>query len=367
VIIIKALEKKIIENIKFQINPCLEFACALRTVGKKEELLKMAREMNFNINNKDKEMLDKLEKGISKYIRSEMEYFFEICSIEVLIAAFVADYDNFRDVQSLLNFIENTNETILFKYLGGVFIFEQLPKFNLEWDSAKDDLGRMREYVESSEIQQVEIKERLLECFNNPEETKQRLCFLFRQFYDKAYKPLEEVVLQEIENTEVRYRELMNRNPQEFVEKYFFNFFKVEEGNWEFQFTIHISLLLQAYFWNINLHDYRKEQGWVILGARVYEFYFDKEAKDRVDRFLKVLSDKRRIDIIKLLSYKPYYGYEIAAKLSLTPATVNYHMGFLMDAKIISFDREENKVYYSLNKDKIRELLNETGSILLNE
>jgi ABC-type histidine transport system ATPase subunit len=92
-----------------------------------------------------------------------------------------------------------------------------------------------------------------------------------------------------------------------------------------------------------------------------------KEAKDRVDRFLKMLSDKRRIDIIKMLSYKPYYGYEIAAKLELTPATVNYHISLLMDADVLTFDREENKVYYTLNKEKIKELLKETSIVLLNE
>ena len=365
--VIKTLNEKIIANTKFKINTCLEFACALRMVGKKEMMSNIAREMNFNTHKRDEELVEALEKGMSKYIKTEIEYFFSICSIEAILAAFVADYDNIENVNELLKLIERADETILFKYLGGIFISEQLSKFNIDWNGLKDNLDKMKCYIEECDAEESTAKERLLECFENPEETKQRLCFLFKQFYQKSYQPIEEEVLSEIRKVEDEYRITFNSSPQAFIERYFFNFFKVENGQWDYKFNIHLSLFLQVYFWNVNIHDYKEKCGWNVLGIRTNEFYFKKEAKDRVDRFLKVLSDKRRVDIIKLLSYKSYYGYEIAAKLELTPATVNYHINFLMDADIISFDREENKVYYTLNKDKFKGLLKETGQILLNE
>lgn len=366
-IIIKTIDEQIIANTQFKINPCLEFACAVRTVGKRELLLNLAREMNFNIDKKDEELLQTLENGMSKYIRSEMEYFFSICDIEILVSAFVADYENVDSVPKFLSTMEKETAKTLFKYFGGIFIAFELPKLNIKWDEVKDDLTKMKAYISECEAENKIAKEKLLECFDNPEETKQRLYFLFKQFYEKSYKPIENTVLEEIKKVEEQYKKILKSTPQEFITRYFFNFFKIEKEAWEFKLNIHISLFLNIYFWNINLHDYKEKRGWVILGIRTYEFYFQKEAADRVDRLLKVLSDKRRVEIIKMLSFKPYYGYEIAAKLELTPATVNYHINLLMDADILTFDREENKVYYTLNKDKIKELLRETSMMLINE
>lgn len=361
------IDKKIIQNTVFSINPCLEFACALRLAGKKEMLLNFARELSFAISEKDEEIFQAMEKEMSKYIRNELDYFFGICEIHVLVAAFVADYPQMDSVTDIIKCMEGETEAVLLTYLGAIFISEHVSKFDESWDEIKNDISKMRTYIETVEVEHQTSKEGLLECFDNPEETKQRICFLLKQFYEKAYKPIEQQTLQEIKKSETGYKNLFEANPRVFMEKYFSDFFKLENSQWDYKLNIHISFFYQIYFWTINIHDYKQRAGWCILGIRSYEFLFKREAKDRVERFLKVLSDKRRVEIIKLLSHKPYYGYEIAAKLNLTPATVGYHISFLMEANIISFDREENKVYYTLNKDKVRELLEETGIILLGE
>lgn len=366
-IIIKTIDEQILSNISFKINTCLEFACALKAIAKKEQLFDLAREMNFNINKSDEKLVNEIEKGISSYIRRELDYFFSICGIDVLVAAYVADFENIDSVPKFLQVFEKASTTILFRYLGGVFLASEVPALNVQWDKIYEDLNAMKSYVGSLKVENVEAHKKLLECFENAEETKDRLYFLFKQFYQRSYSNIENTVLEEIKNAEHQYNKILKANPQDFAERYFFNYFKIQDNTWEYKLNIHLSLFLNIYFWNINLHDYKQKAGWVILGLRTYEFYFQKEASDRVDRFLKVLSDKRRVDIIKMLSFKPYYGYEIAAKLQLTPATVNYHINLLMDAGILSFDREENKVYYTLNKDKIKQLLNDTSIMLINE
>lgn len=366
-IIIKTIDKQIISNIHFKINPCLEFACAVFAVERKGMLFDMAREMNYTIDKKDEKLVEVLENGMSKYIRSEMDYFFSICDIHALVSAFAVDYENVNTVSELLSTMEKQDTTVLFNYLGGIFVAMELPKLNLEWGEVKHSIDKMKAYIENSKTENKAAKERLLECFDNPEETKQRLCFLFKQFYQKSYRPIEETILNELTKAEDHYKNILNSNPEHFITKYFFNFFKIENGVWEYKLNIHLSLFFNIYSWTVNIHDYKEKQGWVVLGFRTHKFFFQKESTDRVERFLKMLSDKRRVDIIKMLSYKPYYGYEIAAKLELTPATVNYHINLLMDADVLTFDREENKVYYTLNKEKVKELLKETSIILLNE
>ncbi|WDC84248.1 winged helix-turn-helix domain-containing protein [Caloramator sp. mosi_1] len=114
------------------------------------------------------------------------------------------------------------------------------------------------------------------------------------------------------------------------MERYFLNFFKIENETWQYKLNIHISLFKEIYFWVLNMHDYKEKFGWVLLGINTDKLVYKNKLQEQVDNFLKVLSDTRRVKIIKLLAKRPYYGYEIASILNLTPATVNHHMNFYL-------------------------------------
>jgi DNA-binding transcriptional ArsR family regulator len=367
VITINTLEQSIISNVKFKINPCLEFACAVQLVGKFEIFNSLAQEMNYIPSIEDNETIDKINLSISKYVKQEMNYFFGICSIENILAAFIADNEGLNDVDALLKFMENSNEVTFFNYLGGIFIGEYESSLHDTWCEINNDLNKMSDYIQKVVINDLDNKEKMLECFRNPEETKKRLCFLFTQFYEKSYKPLENKILHDLNNGVIKYKQLLNSNPEEFLKKYFQDFFKPENNKWEYKINVHVSFFKQISFWAISIHDYISKDGCVALGIRSYEFYSKDQLQDNVDKFLKAISDKRRLSIIKILSKGSYYGYEIAGLLELTPATISYHMTFLMDADIVSFDRIENKVYFILNKSKVKELFIQCEKMLLSE
>lgn len=366
-IIITTLDENITSNVKFKINSCLEFACAVQLIGRLEKFYSLAQEMNYIPSIEDNEIIDKINLSISKYVKQEMDYFCDICSIENILAAYIADNVGLDDVGALLKLMETSNEVTFFNYLGGIFIGEYESSLHDSWCQINNDLNKMSDYIQKVIINDLDKKEKIFECFRNPEETKKRLCFLFTQFYEKSYKPIEGAILHELKNGLIKYKQLLNSNPEDFLKKYFLDFFKPENAKWEYKFNIHISFFKQISFWVINFHDYINKDGWIVLGIRSYEFYSKDQLKDNVDKFLKALSDKRRLSIIKILSQSSYYGYEIAGLLELTPATVSYHMTFLMDADIVSFDRIENKVYYILNKAKVKELFIQCEKMLLNE
>lgn len=296
-----------------------------------------------------------------------MDYFFNICSIEYVLTAFIADNEGLDDVVDLLKLMENSDEVTFFSYLGGVFISEYESDLHNTWCKINNNLKDMSDYIQKVVVNDLDKKEKILECFKNPEETKKRLCFLCNQFYEKSYKPIEDEILHELNNGLIKYKQLLHYNPEEFLKKYFLDFFKPENNSFQYKINVHISFFKQISFLVISLHDYIRKDGWVALGIRSYEFYSKDQLKDNVDKFLKALSDKSRLSIIKILSQRSCYGYEIAGLLKLTPPTVNYHMNFLMDANIASFDRIENKVYYSLNKEKIKEMFIQCEKMLLNE
>ncbi|KOF56675.1 hypothetical protein AGR56_08120 [Clostridium sp. DMHC 10] len=190
---------------------------------------------------------------------------------------------------------------------------------------------------------------------------------MFKQFYEKAYAPFEKEILDMLAIEKEKYTSIFNANPEIFYKNYILDFSKKTKGIWNFKIDIHVSILYQIQFWVLNLHDYIKNRGIIILGARNDKYNNNLLIKDEVEKFLKVLADKRRVDIIKLLAEKICYGYEIANILKLTPATVNYHMTFIMDAGLITLERENNKVLYKLDKEKVKLLFRQAERIILKE
>jgi len=51
----------------------------------------------------------------------------------------------------------------------------------------------------------------------------------------------------------------------------------------------------------------------------------------------------------RILSERSCYGQELAELLELTPATISYHMTFLLNQNMVVYERSENRYYYSLN------------------
>ena len=66
---------------------------------------------------------------------------------------------------------------------------------------------------------------------------------------------------------------------------------------------------------------------------------------------LKLIADKTRMDILNILIKEDSYVEKIACDLSLTPATICYHLKKLESAGIVRSSRSQFYIIYSLNKD----------------
>lgn len=65
---------------------------------------------------------------------------------------------------------------------------------------------------------------------------------------------------------------------------------------------------------------------------------------------LKVLADETRLNILNLLMREDSYVEKIACELSLTPATICYHLKKMEDAGIVNCSRSQFYMIYSLNR-----------------
>ena len=66
---------------------------------------------------------------------------------------------------------------------------------------------------------------------------------------------------------------------------------------------------------------------------------------------LKLLADKTRLDILNALMKEDSYVEKIACDLSITPATICYHLKKMESAGMVKCSRSQFYMIYSLNKE----------------
>lgn len=121
--------------------------------------------------------------------------------------------------------------------------------------------------------------------------------------------------------------------------------------------------IFPSYFDNYSLNQLsirKDKEAYLSIGKDIEYFFIKDYRADALEKSIAVfknLSVPNRYKIIKLLSQGEKYGQELADNLGITSATISYHANNLYLAKVIDMDSKENKVYYSLNKDTLRETI----------
>lgn len=111
----------------------------------------------------------------------------------------------------------------------------------------------------------------------------------------------------------------------------------------------------------LSSHNFGDGSIHIFIGLIFKRYVEEEKDKKDIDKHLniyKVISDKTRFDIIKILIKKESYGQEIAEHLGISTATVSYHMDFLFGASLVTMQRKSRRLYYSVNKEQIKNGIN---------
>ena len=87
--------------------------------------------------------------------------------------------------------------------------------------------------------------------------------------------------------------------------------------------------------------------------------------RKRLTLLLKVLADESKLEILTLLKERPRYGRELAKELNLTTATISHHMDILAGFGLVVLNKEMNRIYYEIDENAIRKILEQTWELLL--
>ncbi|WP_432664819.1 winged helix-turn-helix domain-containing protein [Wukongibacter baidiensis] len=72
---------------------------------------------------------------------------------------------------------------------------------------------------------------------------------------------------------------------------------------------------------------------------------------------LKVIGDKTRLEIIKVLSNRPIFGKQLSKQIGVSTSTISHHLEQLKSIGLIYEERDKNTKYFSLNRNTYKKIV----------
>lgn len=299
------------------------------------------------------DVMEAIDASLSKFIKNELTEFGFVNIIATVVKGFIFDYYEINTFDDFLKSYDKYTDEQLYNFIGGCFINEQSKSNCDDWGSVCDNMTKMVEYIEKIEDCDKEKKEKILELYKNPKETKMRLRYVIVSIYE-AFKPYENTAVAQAKKQQQRYSNILEIDPD-----YFSNILLLDEILYAFEnctkLYLNISYMYPvAYFCKV----YNNKTAFLLNGYLCDEVYAAKHDKGKVLDFLKIFSDENRAKMIFLYAQKEYYVQEVARELNILPADVRAHNQELANLGLLNYEQAGKRRYYYLNKTVMAKYLN---------
>lgn len=356
------IKNEIKSRVRIQYNECFEFARAIEYLCEGERKLMLPLELE--ISEIDTKIKKKFCDKVSEELKETIDWMYKNLNISGIVEAYTVDYHT-STVDELLYAIEGSDDVVFCNYVGGLFISKFKARYYRDWSDVKHSVELMKVYIKECHVIDDSARDNVVKSLEAPRDTRKKLIDGLRLLYREAYSKVKLMVEKQLANTQKKYMEQLFLTPIDFINKYFKNEFRIEQGSWKYRMTIHLSLFHPLGLQRLSIHNYIDQEGYVLLGKEAIQWYADVNQNKLMCQFLKVVSDETRMGILKELSIKASYGQELAGKLKLTPATIKHHLTLLEEAKLVTISKTEHKVYYALNKQIVSQCFDDIKNYLV--
>ena len=110
-----------------------------------------------------------------------------------------------------------------------------------------------------------------------------------------------------------------------------------------------------------------KDRFILIYGTFISKKRLREKRSEERKQFFKVLSEEKRVEIIKSLALKPAIGSDLAKQIGLTNATASYHLTMLLGIGLVEYERIGQRLHYILNKEMLKDLFDKAYQDLVNQ
>ena len=100
---------------------------------------------------------------------------------------------------------------------------------------------------------------------------------------------------------------------------------------------------------NLMIHDE--------VVAHVRKELLSFQMRETVAEFFKIMGDTTRVSILNALSIEEMCVCDIAALLGMTQSAISHQLKTLRQARLVAYRREGKVVYYSLNDEHVRGII----------
>lgn len=352
-------------DVSIQTNPVFEMLVSLNRIADSDQLESSYFEnAGYPPNLRMAEIIQEIKSNLSTFYRQEISFFFgkPVCS---LLWGFVIN-EGIHDINQLpVKFAELSDKDSL-KHL----LYETIESIcEQEADICQNekgievllaDLESFEQRLAGCQGLSSADREKALEFYRYPAEAKLRLVNLL-EHYVKVFAPYV-AELDELDRVEVeRSRSACIDDVDEFVT----NYLKI---NVKILAPTKKLILIPNAFSEILTYLFQPKKGQFVLvyGAFISKKRMREKRSEEVKQFLKVLSEEKRIDIIKILAAKPALGSDLAKQIGLTNATASYHMTMMLGIGLIDYERVGQRLHYVLKKEVLKNFMDKAYQELVN-
>jgi DNA-binding transcriptional ArsR family regulator len=191
----------------------------------------------------------------------------------------------------------------------------------------------------------------VLEFRKYVKESKEQIVQMYRRFYEQHFRQLEPMLMEKLKGIIEQHQTVLEEHPKEFMEEILWMKEEYYDQSENIEFTV---------TWIGELSHSVSVDKNKIMGIYGFGYLqrFDKAfIKMQTMKLFKVLSDERRLEILRMVGKKSRYATELAKELGLTKATVSYHMNLIIEQGLVTIRVEQNRVYYDLNTERLNKQL----------
>jgi DNA-binding transcriptional ArsR family regulator len=284
-----------------------------------------------------------LRSDLNLFIRDTDLYFTFLVSHEVI--------DTYVDFSALQNAFDIIDADMI---ISQMLSHSELMGIASDGRSAKSEEEKIVEIekVLTQMDQEAHVLESYRELRNYPEDTMARFKSFLNRMYSEHFQAFESEIEINAKEKAAHHQKLYDQDPDKFLDL-------VMKVNFN-QLGQEIAKLKLCVGWlNCDKIAYSVDKQTLLAHYThtIEETLDPNYLRKQEMKFFKALSDETRLDMLHKLAEKNYYSKELADALEINKATVSYHMKSLIRFNIIDITLgESRRIYYRLNKEKLKNL-----------